>query len=512
MQYNMLIAEDEQDEFELVLYLLKKLGLENAFHIFHAKNGKQALALLEQETIDVLFTDIEMPFANGLELANRAREKNAELPIVFFSCYDDFSYIKTALTVKACNYLLKPLDPAEFEKTIRETLDQIHHSEKEKVFQEKRAVAAKNHYLYQLLTRGTVDASYLNELGMSEAFTREYTRLLLLHFETEFFDQSQEEADQFADNLNTFFQTSLDVVNLNPFQSVLLLREKYEEGGHKSEEELEKLCESLRKEIWKRYRAEAYFVISGALTEENGLVQAFEHAGSLLEIRFFDQQHFVFCEGTNQMLLCDQSERCSQVLEEIERDLETQNLEKLQLDIRRINQIFEQSKNFSHIFVRYTYSQLVQILYKDHELREIQQVIEKIFSCSFIYEIEKIMEEVVTSCYRDMVEEEDGKNRAVLFVRQYISDHYMEQISLNGLAEMVYLNASYLSSVFKLETGSGINEYIKKVRMEKARQILEQTNKKVSSIAKEVGFSNTSYFIKSFHEYYGETPAKIRQM
>ena len=107
--------------------------------------------------------------------------------------------------------------------------------------------------------------------------------------------------------------------------------------------------------------------------------------------------------------------------------------------------------------------------------------------------------------------EEDEKNQAIVLVKQYIAEHYMEQLSLTDLAEQVYLNASYLSTRFKLETGYGINEYIKKLRMEKAKQMLEQTNKKVNTIAQEVGFLNTSYFIRSFHEYYGQTPAKIRQ-
>ena len=79
------------------------------------------------------------------------------------------------------------------------------------------------------------------------------------------------------------------------------------------------------------------------------------------------------------------------------------------------------------------------------------------------------------------------------------------------MAGAVYLNPSYLSTVFKMETGSSINKYIKAVRMEKAKQILTQTNIRVSDAGAAVGYSNTSYFIRSFHEYFGETPDKMRQ-
>ena len=91
MPYKMLIAEDEQEEYELVLYLLNKLKLDSSLQIYHAENGKQALKILEETPIELLLTDIEMPFANGLEIAAKARARNPYLPIVFFSCYDNFS-------------------------------------------------------------------------------------------------------------------------------------------------------------------------------------------------------------------------------------------------------------------------------------------------------------------------------------------------------------------------------------------------------------------------------------
>ena len=65
MPYKMLIAEDEQEEYELVLYLLNKLKLDSSLQIYHAENGKQALKILEETPIELLLTDIEMPFANG---------------------------------------------------------------------------------------------------------------------------------------------------------------------------------------------------------------------------------------------------------------------------------------------------------------------------------------------------------------------------------------------------------------------------------------------------------------
>jgi YesN/AraC family two-component response regulator len=246
MPYNMLIAEDEKNEYDLVVFLLQKLNLTEAFNVIHASNGKQALEIIKDTPVDVLLTDIEMPFVSGLDLAKEARERNSELPILFFSCYDNFSYAKTALSVGACNYMLKPLDPKEFESTMDSTL-----------------------------------------------------KLL---------DKTSQKRE--------------------------LLRPDPGEG--------------------------------------------------------------------------------------------------------------------------------------------------------------------------------DGSKHSVELVKRYIKSNYYKDISLNSLAEMVYLNTSYLSTIFKAETGCGINKYIKNVRMEKAREMLLTTNMKIADIGVSVGFRNDSYFVKSFRDHFGKTPEKMR--
>lgn len=184
MPYKMLIAEDEQEEYELVLYLLNKLKLDSSLQIYHAENGKQALKILEETPIELLLTDIEMPFANGLEIAAKARARNPYLPIVFFSCYDNFSYIKTALSVQANNYLLKPLNPEEFETTMLHTLDLLKQAELQKKHADSRIQALKNHYLYLKLNR--MPCENLPEMGGAD-FADDYTCFFCSTLKSSFF-------------------------------------------------------------------------------------------------------------------------------------------------------------------------------------------------------------------------------------------------------------------------------------------------------------------------------------
>ena len=76
---------------------------------------------------------------------------------------------------------------------------------------------------------------------------------------------------------------------------------------------------------------------------------------------------------------------------------------------------------------------------------------------------------------------------------------------------MVFLSPGYLSTVFKEETGMTLNRFIRVVRMNKAKELLETTNMKITGIAKEIGFSNSSYFCRSFREFFGDTPESCRK-
>lgn len=93
----------------------------------------------------------------------------------------------------------------------------------------------------------------------------------------------------------------------------------------------------------------------------------------------------------------------------------------------------------------------------------------------------------------------------------YIANHYSEDLSAEVLASAVYLTPDYLSRLFKKATGKSISQYIRQYRMEKAKDALLHTRKKVIDIGIESGYPNYSYFCQSFREYFGSSPEKYRQ-
>lgn len=119
--YKILIADDEMIERKVLCKSLKK-AFGEGIELYEAKNGREAVELFEQEQIKIAILDIEMPGVDGLEAAGIIHKKDRNCVIIFLTAYDDFSYAKQAIRVKALDYLLKPYDENELFLTIEEAM------------------------------------------------------------------------------------------------------------------------------------------------------------------------------------------------------------------------------------------------------------------------------------------------------------------------------------------------------------------------------------------------------
>lgn len=366
--YRLLIADDEKDERDVIQFLLNKYGFE--FDVLQASNGKEAVNILMEEQVDILITDIKMPFLNGTEVAAKAKTINQDIEILFFSGYDDFEYVKTALSLHAVNYILKPVNPEEFKKSIGEILDTIIARE-----------AARTE---------------------SEKYIKEY-----------FFSKSK---------------------NMN-------------------------------------------------------------NAGLSYEDKVSDEEDNL-------------------LLKNIEQAIKEKNPEGLAKNVNLLLEKYKGSLKASHIYVRYLCTTLLSILIDalpGAGKEDFKQAAEEVYSYKHFSHIRKLIEEYLNKVMDQMKEEENSPKHAIHLVKQYIHAHYKEDLSLNLLADTVFLSPKYLSSAFIHATGISLNKYIKNVRMDRAKDLLLTTNMKIKDIGPSVGYYNVSYFCKCFQEEFGLTPDKYRQ-
>ena len=93
----------------------------------------------------------------------------------------------------------------------------------------------------------------------------------------------------------------------------------------------------------------------------------------------------------------------------------------------------------------------------------------------------------------------------------YIQQNYTRSFSLEELSESIGVSKSYLSRIFKMDTGIPLWDYLNRYRIQKAKELLLITNESITAIAADVGYEDTSYFSRVFHEIAGCSPRAYRQ-
>ncbi|WP_039765622.1 PocR ligand-binding domain-containing protein [Caldicellulosiruptor sp. F32] len=94
---------------------------------------------------------------------------------------------------------------------------------------------------------------------------------------------------------------------------------------------------------------------------------------------------------------------------------------------------------------------------------------------------------------------------------EYIKNHYMEDITLDDLAKMVYLSPTYLSYLFKKQLGITVKEYLINIRLKKSKELIETTDLPIGEISKMVGIEDQNYFSRLFKKKFGVSPLNYKK-
>ena len=134
--YKVMLVDDEKLILQGVLNIIDwdKLGLKITHMV---QNGKEALEKYDEEPVDIIITDINMPVINGLELIKSIKEKNKKVKFIVLSGYDDFNYAKQAIGIGVEDYLLKPITKNALIERLSEIRSRYEHEKTQKEYYEK---------------------------------------------------------------------------------------------------------------------------------------------------------------------------------------------------------------------------------------------------------------------------------------------------------------------------------------------------------------------------------------
>ncbi len=476
--------------------------------ILEANNGKKAYQILSEREVDLMLTDIKMPFMSGMDLVKAAKEIKPDMPIAIFSGFGEFTYAQEAIRYGVKNYILKPVKPDEFKETIQTMLADCRKKEEQEEEKQKNNDFQYKHFLQKYLFTGKT--SYLEEItggGHFSANKKEgfenIQNMMLLDTENHFFE---EHGTRLVEELIELMGRKIDYMDINTQQMLLIFYRS-------ATDNYLRIAKVINELIQNKYGVKCYISVSRKLHSPEEYPRVYQELETQIENKFYHLNQMIFSCETEDEQNAQSNQRVDyqkKILENIKlKDIASlwDNFEKLKRQIR------EESMD-SQMYVKFIFSELVKDLYDEMQATgsvKMKEIVEAIYRAGNVNTICKITEECIQEFEQNCMQTENGVRSDIDQVKQYIAYHVDEDLSIDKLAAKVYLSQGYLSYIFKKETGMNLSRYIKQCRMEKAKEMLKGTNMKIVQICEKVGFSNVSYFCQSFREYCGVSPEKYRK-
>ncbi len=499
--YRILIVDDEKIEREGIKYLLSADQEEK--EIFEMSDGRQAWDFLKQEKVDLLLTDIKMPHMDGLELVRRAREKQPNLKIVIFSGYGDFSFAQEAIRYGVTDYILKPVDPEQFEKTIQRAEQEIALERNKRRKESKEKDFLNQYFLQSYLYSGSKKILEEAEEMIALEEWNKWHCAVMIETGTDFFDSDKE---VLGDEIFRELRREFFYLNLNGRQSVLLFQDRYCDYTL--------VAKNIYLYLKKKYPVKFHLAVSRKFESYEELPVIMEQLEQLMEEKFYHPDQHIFGWEEEEEKTAPGDVQDSRLMQKIAEDVSRKDMGQLWNHFRCLCEKYKDNLQFSAMYIKFVFSNVIQELFAENQFggeHKLEKEVQRLYNCSNISQILEVTEENIKE-YENFLNRSMSESRnEVAAVKNYIYQNYKEDLNLETLAEKVYLSSGYLSFIFKRETGMNLNRFIRVVRMEKAKELLCGTNMKVAQVSEEVGFANVSYFCRSFREYYGSSPESYRK-
>ena len=497
-RYRVLLADDEE---EIRAGISRKIDWESLGFtlVGEADNGEVALELAEQLNPDVVLTDIKMPFMDGLELCRRLKQFLPAAKLVVFSGFDDFEYARQAVSMGVSEYILKPINAPELTAVLDKLRGQLDQQRMERRDMET------------LRRRYDESLPVLRELF--------YTRLLDGHLSP---GQITLRAARYE-------------ITLGPGPWIVALA--YPGGGTLDETAArdELLLLSVRAFLEEHFSLEgcsACAVLYGdivalliQLRDETCLYPLLKELDRLSRL---SQSYLGLSLTAGVGCLCrnlePQSSAALSFEEEDQRALANAvklgTPDQVKQVVRALTERLRQaglSSSRCDLFLLELVACLVRLA------RAGSVAVEEVFGEGFtgvvpisgFSSLDELCLWLETHCLKlhDLLGRQRLNSTGQLIERAkaFIAGHYTDtQLSVETLCSHLHLSPTYFSTLFKREVGMSFTAYVTQVRMERAAQLLQNTDEKTYRIAEQTGYADPNYFSYVFKRHFGLSPSKFR--
>lgn len=532
--YKVFLVEDE---------VVIRDGIKNKIHweeegfqiVGDESDGELAYPLIIREQPDILITDIKMPFMDGLELSKLLKKELPHLKIIIISGYSDFGFAQQAIDIGVSEYLLKPVTSTKLMAAVKNAAAAIEKERKDKLILEQyqqlvyQKQGEKRKDFFQALVSGKMSLAHIieqeEELGIN--MVASVFCVLLLQFKVQ--EDMYEYSDEIVQCEARMTQALRDFPEVKVFErgmegwAFILLGE----SELQIKELIQKLC-SLFIQVCDN-KVHYFGGIGRCVHRVRDLQQSYIDANKAFSLRYFENWDQFLSYNDVRNIKAQIGNRINVS------DLNFEKLDgKLLEDFLKRGTIQDVDEFVDSYFDSFGSNAMSSTIFRHYIIMDGYSTIMK-FLKAFQYPKEKISNsfKIMNNATDQLSSREDCVKfyksilREVIEVRNKSSQKryaglieqakdYMHQnfansdLTLDKVASRVNVSPNYFSSLFNQETGMTFIEYLTDIRMEKAKEYLRCSGKKITEIGFAVGYLDSHYFSYIFKKTQNCTPSEYR--
>lgn len=483
-------------------------------------NGENALKSIGEEKVDLLVTDITMPAMDGFELARNLRKINPEMNVIFLTCHEDFSYAKEAIQIGADDYLVKytltkeklieSLNKMSIKYNKRNNMNEKINRYTEEMNENRNNF--KESLLYSIVKDLTQDIDGLSEkmslyqikkpshsyclIGLYVNYNE---RILIENGEPQKKLWRYEIADIISEELNNNGITD----EVFPYDKYVIILHEWNSWDKtfsiKYKTIIEKICNIINETMRMRLAIcvsdtyDTFWDIKKGIVDLDNRKTAPFYLKGKMELRHDDLKKFT---AVSHEIFNRLNERFKIAFRDGENFIE--EMDNLCTEIEKKNYNPDIIRKLFQLFLFSIYKETIKM---DKSINEIP-----LEDASFQFCKDALYQQY--DWYIGNYKEQLNKNYNddIKSILSYVDENLDKPISLQGVADNIYKNSSYLSRLFKQNIGMSFTDYLIKRRIEMATYLLTETNLSVEEVGRRVGINNVSYFYRFYKRETGKTP------
>ncbi|MHA6485042.1 response regulator [Paenibacillus sp. strain BS8-2] len=520
--HDVLIVDDESIARASLTYLID--WEQQGFVITaEASNGQQALQLISERYFSLVVTDVRMPVMDGLAFIAELR-KFSDVPVIILSGYEDFEYARQGIKMGVQDYLLKPVDEDDLIEVLKRIEGQLEQRYLKGRQLDRGLSVLQEQFLRKWTSGGLKTGKEFDEQSKLVEWTSPEGKYGCLIVELDRVTRDDNAWSPEEDELRKF-----SVRNI-----ITEIAGKDCHAFELTEDRLGLLCiisgDSEAESAWMAlashlsgavasYGKQTVSIGVGSIVDTAEQVPAsLTAAEQALDGKFLMGRASILTTNTFESSLADLAPMrfLGAELLDVIRTYRTSQLSSV---LKRIWEglregYVPQAKVKS--FVLELLLQLFRMLKEagadedsvfDHEYGDYDFVMKSKSMEELLVFMERKCEEAAALLLRF---KEVHPNQSIEEIKALVAEHYGSNISLRSIAREMYMNPAYLGQLFKSHVDMTFNDYLLKVRMDKAIELLLRTDKKVYEIAGEVGYKQLDWFYKRFKAYTGISAGEYR--